>query len=245
MSNQRKSSEDLIREARDRLSEPSESSETPTPTFDREAFETPMATVSPTTVDEPPSHVYRSQMTEPSVEPPPISPIERSRPASPWIAKLIGWGVIALIGFGVAFFTSLDDASRDGTGEIVEAGDLDVMTIQEGDCFDDPETTDVVFSLDAVPCSQPHDKEVFAVASIVGVWDEFPGQTTLENYAYEQCSGSLFDDFVGVAYFDSALDVVTLTPSTESWDQGDREIVCALYRLDFEKMTGSARNSGI
>jgi len=247
MPNERKSSEDLIREARDRLGEPAETFEEPTQSPEQPAFETPLSETPVQALDteEPTAHVYRSQIPDPVTEQVPVSPIEYSKPANPWIPRLIGWGVIAVIGLGIAFFTSLDDASRDNSGEIVEAGDLDVMTIQEGDCFDDPDATDVVFSLDAIPCTQPHDNEVFAVASIVGVWDDYPGQSAVDGYAYEQCSGGLFDDFVGTAYFDSTLDVFTLTPTPESWAQGDREIVCALYRLDFQKLTGTARNSGI
>lgn len=236
MSNERKSSEDLIREAHTRLS--AESSDP--------VVENPDPVSSGTTTEDAPNeHRYRSQIPDPSADQEPVSPIEYNKPANPWIAKIIGIGVVVAIGLGVSFFIGLDDASRSDTGEIVEAGDLDVMTIQEGDCFDDPAATDVVFSLDAIPCSQPHDNEVFAVQSVVGVWTAYPGQDSIDAYAYEQCSGSVFDDFVGTPYFDSILEVFTLTPTPESWAEGDREIVCALYRLDFEKMTGTARNSGI
>jgi hypothetical protein len=41
------------------------------------------------------------------------------------------------------------------------------------------------------------------------------------------------------------LEVFTFTPTQDSWDDGDREFVCALYRLDFGKLTGTARGSGL
>lgn len=236
MSNERKSSEDLIREAHTRLS--ADASD--------QVVENPDSVSSGTTTEEVPTeHRYRSQIPDPSVDQQTVSPIEYNKPANPWVAKVIGIGVVAAIALGISFFVGFDDASRSDTGEIVEAGDLDVMTIREGDCFDDPAATDVVFSLDAIPCSQPHDNEVFAVESVMGVWSEYPGQDVIDSYAYDVCSGDVFDGFVGTPYFDSALEVFTLTPTPESWEQGDREVVCALYRLDFEKMTGTARNSGI
>ena len=152
---------------------------------------------------------------------------------------------IAIAG-GSFFFTTIDDAERGESGEIVEAGDLDVFSMAVGDCFDDPPATDVVFSIDAVPCNQPHDNEVFALLSVAGdLGTDFPGEDALFTRGMEMCIGSPFASYVGTDYQVSELDVWTLTPTRESWADGDREIVCALYRLDFEKLTGTAKGSGL
>jgi len=149
-----------------------------------------------------------------------------------------------LLAGGWWLFTSFDDASRDGDGEIVGGGELGVMTLQVGDCFNDPdELGDVVYDVAAVPCSEPHDNEVFAVGSVGTVFgDTFPGRETLEQYAYDSCVGS-FSTYVGVDYSVSSLGVFTFTPSEESWGDGDREYVCALYSFDLTKLDGSAQNS--
>ena len=39
------------------------------------------------------------------------------------------------------------------------------------------------------------------------------------------------------------LEIAALWPSPESWADGDRLVVCAVFRLDGAPMTGSARNS--
>lgn len=117
--------------------------------------------------------------------------------------------------------------------------------MQPGDCFDDP-ASDVVYDVQAVPCSQPHDNEVFALGDVSGVFPRsFPGLAALDDHAYEQCIGSTFQSYVGVAYADSSLGVFTLTPTEESWSEGDRGYICALYRLDLAKLTDTAQSSGV
>jgi hypothetical protein len=151
-----------------------------------------------------------------------------------------------LIAGGWWLFTSFDDADRDDGGEIVGGGDLGVMSMQIGDCFDDPgELDDVVYDVAAVPCSEPHDNEVFAVKSVGTVFgDEFPGRPAMDQYSYESCVDS-FLAYVGVDYAQSSLGVFTFTPTQESWDEGDRDFVCALYSIDFAKLSGSAAGSGL
>jgi hypothetical protein len=236
---ERKSSDELIREAMGRLrgSEADQGLEaTPgTVTDAREpepaAFTHPPQARSETTTEEPgPGRI------EPQTQ--------RGAPSFGWLR----WGLAALV-FGAWFlFTNLDDANRNETGEIVGGGDLDVMTLRPGDCFDDPDDLEqVVFDVAAVPCSEPHDNEVYSVQTLApgAFTEEFPGEEALQRHSYDACIGSVFDEYVGTSYLDSALDVFTLTPTAESWEQGDREFVCAVYRLDLAQITGTVRGSGL
>ncbi|MEX0699340.1 MAG: septum formation protein, partial [Acidimicrobiia bacterium] len=53
-----------------------------------------------------------------------------------------------------------------------------------------------------------------------------------------------FDEYVGLAYLESDLDVFAITPSQSSWDEdNDREVICALFNLDFSKLTGSMQGA--
>src|SRR3990172_11626 len=54
----------------------------------------------------------------------------------------------------------------------------------------------------------------------------------------ERCVGE-FEGFVGLSYEQSDLDLFPITPTAESWAQGDRVVYCALYALDLSKLTGS------
>jgi len=240
-----KSSDDLIREANQRLRGAGGEPETSSPREVSAPVEAPEVDTAPSAPQE---LVYRSQSRADEdhldVQVPSVEPRQQS-----WIApRLIRWVLTALIFGGIYLFSTLGDASRDGSGAISGAGDLEVMSLQAGDCFNDPEDFDeVVFDVAAIPCSEPHDNEAFAVQSLAAAFpgDAFPGPDVLWEHSYEICSGALFDSYVGTRYLDSALDVFSFTPSAESWDEGDREFVCALYRLDYGQLTETARGSGL
>ena len=55
-----------------------------------------------------------------------------------------------------------------------------------------------------------------------------------------------FSSFVGRDYETSALDIYTLYPTRESWNgYNDREVVCAVFDIDANKLTGSVAGLGL
>lgn len=156
--------------------------------------------------------------------------------------------IYALVGLGVIAYNVSTQADRDGAGAIVSEGSVDAFSIQLGDCFDNTsslasEETGEVSSLPGVPCSQPHDNEVFAVFDLKD--ETFPGANEISELSFDACM-SRFEPFVGLDYESSSLDIATLYPSKESWSQqGDREVICAVYDMNLGKLSGSAKNSGI
>ena len=236
-----KSSEDLVREAKERLRS------TP-PSPEPEALGRPSEPDQTAPTTEPTTRSYEKATPVDPVESSTEAPTSRSGLGSAITANVIRLGLVLLLTGGWFLITRLDDASRDETGQITSGGDLDVMAMQVGDCFDDPEgDEDMVVGVAAVPCSEPHDNEVFAVLSLSAVFADggFPGDDALWDHSYEVCSGSAFDSYVGTHYLESSLEVFSFTPSEESWSDGDREFVCVLYSLDFAKLTGTARGSGL
>lgn len=123
------------------------------------------------------------------------------------------------------------------------ASDTAAADLVVGDCFDDPGTEEV-FTVSIVPCSEPHDVEVFAVVSLTDFGTAFPGRATIEEAADYECY-LLFESYVGAAYDVSILDFFTLSPTGTSWDQADRDVTCVVGRFDGAQMTGSARGSGL
>lgn len=162
--------------------------------------------------------------------------------------SLIVYGLIILAGY---LFYTFTQADRDDTGVIVSEGNIDAFSIRVGDCFDDEGEEDPgvdedlyveIQGVSGIPCSEPHDNEVFALVDMS--FDEFPGADAIADAGFSACLEH-FDSYVAAAYEDSALDVFTLHPTAESWAQDDREVVCVLYDLSLAKLNGSVRGSGL
>jgi hypothetical protein len=148
---------------------------------------------------------------------------------------------IWIVGLGAALaLRGPDDAERSGDGAIVAAGDLSAFSFREGDCWNDPPLDEVVKTVDAVPCTAPHDAEVYAVYDVD--FDEFPGDDEIGAAAEAGCI-ERFAAFAGIDYASSTLEVVYLNPTKESWDtEDDRSAVCSVSD-PAAPATGSLRNA--
>ena len=126
-------------------------------------------------------------------------------------------------------------------------GEGNVFELKEGDCFNerDPEEEEEVADVDIVSCDDPHQYEVYAVASIEGFSGQpYPGDALVDGWAVDLCL-ERFDEFVARPYADSLLEIFTLMPTRESWERlDDREITCSLYDLEYTYMEGSMQGSG-
>ena len=72
-----------------------------------------------------------------------------------------------------------------------------------------------------------------------------PDAEAMSQLAFDACVAR-FEDFVGLDYPSSRLDVMTLYPSADSWQRhDDREIVCAVYDMEAKKLVGSVRGEKI
>jgi hypothetical protein len=145
--------------------------------------------------------------------------------------------VLAYLGYG-----AVTSADRDSSGSIVGGGNIDAFHMQVGDCFNDASSYDEeIMNLPGVPCSEPHDNEAFAVFDVS--MSTYPGDDMGE-VAFDACMQH-FERFVGNDYQSSELDIMTLYPTTTSWQQNDREVVCALYDMDANKLRGSVKGKAL
>ena len=160
-------------------------------------------------------------------------------------------GIIRILLFAIVVayvvYDFTNDADRDESGSIVGEGQIDAFAVRVGDCFDDsPEVLDPsaeVENVPGVPCSEPHDNEVYAAFDVS--FSTFPGDDSMFELATDACL-KRFKSFVGKSYEESILDVFALYPTAQSWSRvNDREVVCSVYRVDREKMKGSQESAGI
>ncbi|WKZ82874.1 MAG: septum formation family protein [Acidimicrobiia bacterium] len=119
--------------------------------------------------------------------------------------------------------------------------DTSVFDLAVGDCFDDPPSVaDEVEAVTTVDCTQPHDNEIYFEYQMTEA--VYPGREETMNLAATRCLAE-FEPFVGMPYADSDLDLFPITPTAESWENGDRVVYCAIYALDLSKLTGSMRGA--
>lgn len=136
-----------------------------------------------------------------------------------------------------------NDAPRDeDTNEVVEESNIDIFSLKVGDCkMEDP--SGEISDTDVVPCSDPHDEEVYFEFELEG--DEFPESTAIDAEGEAKCLPA-FEEYVGAAYDVSTLALFWITPTQETWDQlNDRVVQCVLYSNDGAQLTGSMKGTGV
>jgi hypothetical protein len=153
------------------------------------------------------------------------------------------WVIYIAAALGFAIYGAATSVDRDDTGAIVGGGSVDAFNVQVGDCFNDSTSIDEdISSVPGVPCSEPHDNETFAVFDLSV--ENYLEEAAMYDLAYESCK-SRFEAFVGKDYESSMLEITTMYPSPESWKQNDREVICAVFDMNAEKLVGSAAGRGL
>ena len=125
------------------------------------------------------------------------------------------------------------------SGAITNTATSDPFQIKVGDCLQDPGTTSIE-KVVTLPCSKPHDFEAFDRVEMKG--SDYPGTAETKKQSEAFCSPA-FAKFVGVAYDDSTLEMQFFYPTSDSWGQGDREILCLIAGKDGAKTTGTLKGA--
>lgn len=118
--------------------------------------------------------------------------------------------------------------------------DASYYDLEVGSCFDLPSKSaaDVLLY---ESCDTPHAYEVFHRADLPD--DQPPGETAFNTFVSRECRGA-FADYVGTEPRLSHLGFSAVVPSSASWDEGDREVLCLLEAITDRELVGSARGSG-
>ncbi|NEE03157.1 septum formation family protein [Phytoactinopolyspora halotolerans] len=131
------------------------------------------------------------------------------------------------------------DEETDAVTEAVE--NAGIFNIQVGDCIGSfaPDDGGMVETVDMFPCEQEYEQQIFLITQISG--DELPDDETLEQQVVDECVPA-FEEFVGTPYGETSLRINYLSPSPESWEDDDRDIVCTAYDPE-GPLTGSLEGS--
>jgi len=114
---------------------------------------------------------------------------------------------------------------------------ISATDLQVGDCLNDLTDSTDVSSLPSVPCSQPHQGEVFAVFDLPP--GPYPGAAGVDDLVSKGCNARLAD-FSPSAPSDDAIGLFSVYPLEQNWDRGDREVVC-IAKATSGSSTGSIK----
>jgi len=188
---------------------------------------------SPAPAPTPADPAATTATTEPATGPVPRAPIWRRIP--------IGGLIFLVLVFGGGISSLLFGAGRSDTGEIAKPGDLTAVDLRVGDCFDlkDPAATEIE-NVVARPCTQEHQYELFYTGSMPE--GDYPPNSVIEVFMNNNCMPA-FLAYVGKEYEASKLDLSWLSPTSDSWRQGDRSVQCSVYDPSADRLTGSLKGA--
>ena len=159
-----------------------------------------------------------------------------------WQRWLRYWWIPALvIALAVGYFTT---ARRDDAGAIADGGTLSVEDLRVGDCFvfvGDDEQAEEISEVDARPCGEAHEYEIYHVATVPGEGG-YPSEDEWITHIIDACTPS-FEEYIGRSYETSVLEIVPFTPTEAGWNDGDRVIQCAVLDPGDPELTASLRDA--
>jgi len=156
------------------------------------------------------------------------------------VIKRIALVVVGLVvAAGIAGFLLRDDAERDDSGRVASQGKLSVFDLRVGDCLINiASKTGEQEDLEAVPCTQAHDGEVYTEIDLGD--GDFPGNAFVAGKAERGCLARLSRQAP-----DSEDEILYFVPNKKSWDeQDDRAVTCIAEYAEKRKGTVAAQNNG-
>jgi len=128
---------------------------------------------------------------------------------------------IALLGLVFALFAG-------GCGD-----EGNVFSLEVGDCFTSIESTEIS-DVPLVDCSEPHEHEVLAIWNL---GDTLPSQDAMDQGCVDR-----FEEAIGLPFEESVIYAFAITPTPDSFESGDREVIC--YSAEFDESDEIAQVTG-
>lgn len=134
------------------------------------------------------------------------------------------WTGLLIIGIAAA---NLGQATRSPTtGKITHTGSLNVFSLSVGDCFNNPPGASSVTDVTAIPCTQPHNAQIFAKFKLTGSDFSYPGTAAVKSQATVACDRRIGS--VDKSKTTSAMTVRLLFPLQGAWIDGQRTVSCMI-----------------
>ena len=142
------------------------------------------------------------------------------------------WVLVLAVAVVVAIVT---DAKRDPSGNVTREGNISVNDLRIGDCLKSVRESSTLATLPAVPCSQPHQGEVFGEFDLTG--SSYPGEAAIDSAAQDQCDAKL-TSYAAAKNVDEVQDLYYIYPRESDWRRGSRKVTCVAVHAN---RTGSLK----
>ena len=113
--------------------------------------------------------------------------------------------------------------------------------LKVGQCIQVPDGS-TVYDVELRDCSKEHTGEVYYILTLTQ--DTLPSRAEIEKLTSDTCDDN-FEAYVGSATNETELDVTAMFPTKNSWDKGDRDIVCIVIPAEGKTLTQSVKGSGM
>jgi Septum formation len=110
------------------------------------------------------------------------------------------------------------------------------FSLRTGQCFD---SSGGLSQVSVLPCSQPHDGEVFGTFRLAG--HRYPGTAAVRRQADQGCTSRL-SGYLNPQLSVSSLAEFYVYPDAGAWAAGERSVVCTIHS-SAGQLTGSVRDA--
>lgn len=139
----------------------------------------------------------------------------------------LGVLAIVLIGGGISWaVNNAHKSHRDSSGAISKGGNLDAVDLHAGDCYEQPSDSSVPFdSIKAIPCTQPHNAQVFYRFAYPGATSVAPTDDELTTNAQPRCENAAKTG-VDQTKLPQDAEPSMLYANSSTWSHGYHDITC-------------------
>jgi Domain of unknown function (DUF4190)/Septum formation len=135
------------------------------------------------------------------------------------------WILVLAVGIAVGV---INPSTPAGPSVPPGAASVSVFTLRTGECFDNPTGASSVTYVSVMPCSLPHNAQIFATFNLHGGSNfDFPGQGTVQQLATNGCNARIN---VGLdkPKLTNRMSIRFIFPTLTSWLTGHRTVACMI-----------------
>lgn len=135
-----------------------------------------------------------------------------------------------------------DDTTEETTTTAAAGETQSVFDLNVGECYLEMPQADIIETVEAISCDEPHGIEIYHVFDVeLAAFERAAVSEAAQNGCYDA-----FEAYMGVSYEESWYGFDGLLPTEESWAMGDQEVVCFVepYDENISVSVGTAQGQG-